>query len=159
MSEESTETKAVNYDTMRHIEAVRNLIGLAVKELLTRAQEHDQAKMVPPEVKYFAEFTPKLKDSRYGSEEYSNFLKELKPALDHHYARYRHHPEHFPNGINDMNLVDLLEMFCDWMASSRRHSDGNILKSIELNRTRFNMPDALVNIFRNTASYLEQLER
>lgn len=155
----STEIKAINYDTMRHIEAVRNLIGVVIKELLDRAKEHDQEKMKEPEVGIFAEFTPKLKHSTYGSPEYQEFLKEMKPALDHHYATYRHHSEHFPNGMNDMNLIDLMEMFCDWVASSRRHNDGNILKSIEINRTRFNMPDMMVNIFRNTASYLEQLEK
>ena len=70
---------------------------------------------------------------------------------------YRHHPEHFPNGINDMNLIDVLEMFCDWVASSKRHNDGNILKSIDINKERFNMPDELVSIMRNTAAYFEQL--
>jgi len=44
----------------------------------------------------------------------------MKPALEHHYALYRHHPEHFQNGIDDMNLIDLVEMFADWKASSER---------------------------------------
>ena len=68
----------------------------------------------------------------------------------------RIYDEIIENAINDMNLIDLVEMFCDWTASSRRHNDGNILKSIEINRSRFGMSDQLVNIFRNTASYLEQ---
>ena len=159
MSNESLETKATNYNTMRHIEAVRNLIDNVISELLIRGRQHDQTKMQSPEVELFMEFTPKLKSSTYGSPEYTEFLKDMKPALEHHYATYRHHPEHNPNGINDMNLVDLIEMFCDWMASSRRHNDGNLLKSIEINRTRFQMSDQLVNIFKNTATYLEQLEK
>lgn len=159
MSIESIEQKAINYDTMRHIEGVRNLIGLTVTELLKRAKEHDQEKMKDPEAGIFAEYTPMLKTSTYGSVEYQKFLTEMKLALDHHYAVYRHHPEHNPSGINDMNLIDIIEMFCDWVASSRRHNDGNILKSIEINRTRFAMSDQLVNIFRNTAAYFEQLER
>ena len=159
MSEESQEQKAMNYETMRHIEGVRNLIGLTITELLKRAKEHDQEKMKEPEVGIFMEYTPKLKGSTYGSPEYNQFLKEMKVALDHHYATYRHHPEHEPHGLDDMNLIDIMEMFCDWMASSRRHNDGNILKSIEINRTRFGMSDQLVNILRNTARYLEQLEK
>lgn len=27
--------------------------------------------------------------------EYNEFLKEMNVALQHHYANYRHHPEHF----------------------------------------------------------------
>lgn len=164
MSEENSELseleiKSVNYETMRHIESVRNILDLVVIELLNRGKEHDQEKMRSPEVELFTEYTKKLKTSTYGSPEYNQFLKEMKPALEHHYSNYRHHPEHFPNGINDMNLIDLIEMFCDWKASSKRHNDGNILKSIDINRTRFNIPDTLVNIFRNTASFLEQKEK
>ena len=41
-------------------------------------------------------------------------------------------------------------MFIDWLASTKRHTDGNILNSIEVNKSRFNMSDELVSIFRNT---------
>lgn len=150
------EEKAVNYDTLRHIEAVRNLLDQVVVELLNRGKQHDQTKMENPERQSFMEFTPKLKESTFGSPEYNNFLVEMKPALDHHYRTYRHHPEHNSRGIDDMNLIDIIEMFCDWKASSMRHNDGNILKSIEISRTRFNMSDQLVNIFKNTAVILEQ---
>mgnify|MGYP003311482372 CR=1 FL=1 len=54
------------------------------------------------EVELFAEVTPKIASTTYGSEEYNGFLDKLKPALDHHYASNRHHPQHFVNGINDM---------------------------------------------------------
>lgn len=95
---------------------------------------------------------------KYGSEEYTNYLQEMNGALQHHYANYRHHPEHFDKGINDMNLVDLVEMFCDWKASSMRHIDGNLLKSIDINASRFNMSSQLKQIFINTAKmYDEQL--
>lgn len=30
-----------------------------------------------------------------------------------------------------MNLIDIVEMFCDWKAASERQLDGNLLKSIE----------------------------
>ena len=54
-----------------------------------------------------------------------------------------------------MNLLDLIEMFCDWSASSQRHHDGNIRKSIEVNADRFGMSPQLTRIFENTASDLE----
>ena len=49
-----------------------------------------------------------------------------------------------------MNLVDLTEMICDWMAATMRHADGDIYKSLEINRKRFNIPDVLVKILKNT---------
>ena len=94
----------------------------------------------------------------YGSEEYQASLDALKPALEHHYASNRHHPEHFVNGINDMTLIDVLEMFCDWKASTLRQNDGNLLKSIETNAERFNMDGQLKQILMNTARMLDEHE-
>lgn len=143
-------------ETIKHIEKVREVVRVFVSKLITRAVDHDRLKLESPEVEIFAEYTPKLADTTYGSEEYMQFLEEMKPALQHHYANYRHHPEHFEKGINDMNLVDLVEMFCDWKASSMRHNDGNLLKSIDVNATRFNMASQLKQIFINTAKMYDE---
>jgi hypothetical protein len=123
--------------------------------LLARAEVHDQSKLDLPEVELLTKYTPKLAGVTYGSTEYQQLLAELKPALEHHYANNRHHPEHHKNGIDDMTLIDLLEMFCDWKAASERHNDGNINKSIEKNADRFSMSPQLVKIFENTVSHLE----
>lgn len=155
MSESLTlEHKATNYDTFRHIERVRNLLNGCVTELLLRGQKHDQSKLASPEVELFTEFTPKLAGSTYDSEEYNGFRKAMGSALEHHYANNRHHPEHFKNGIDDMNLLDIVEMLCDWKAASERHNNGNIRKSIEVNASRFKMSTQLVRILENTADLL-----
>lgn len=150
----SLEEKATNYDTFRHIERVRNLMNLCIADLLKRGEQHDQSKLESPEVEYFTEYTPKLAGSTYGSEEYKGFLTAIKPALDHHYANNRHHTEHHKNGISDMNLLDVLEMLCDWKAASERHNDGNIRKSIEINAKRYNLSPQLTEILENTADLL-----
>jgi hypothetical protein len=89
----SLEEKATNYDTFRHIERVRNLLNVVMRDLMDRAEKHDQSKLESPEVELFAEFTPKLAGSTYGSPEYEGFRKAMGPALDHHYAKNSHHPE------------------------------------------------------------------
>ena len=122
-------------ETQKHIEAVRKYIRFMIDKIDMRGVKHDASKLESPEVEVFAEYTPKLNSTTFGSEEYYANLEGMKSALDHHYASNRHHPEHFVNGINDMTLVDILEMFCDWKASTFRHNDGNLLKSIETNAT------------------------
>jgi hypothetical protein len=124
-------------------------------KLNTRCVVHDLSKLYEPEMSEFIRLTPKLKSSTYGSSEYKQFLKELGPALKHHYANNRHHPEHFENGYRDMNLIDIVEMFCDWVAATKRHDNGDIMRSIDLNKKRFCMSDDIVSIFKNTATYLE----
>ena len=149
------EQQATNASTSEHIRTVQRFIHLIANELLSRAILHDQSKLASPEVEAFTEYTPKLAASTYGSKEYDQFLKELGPALAHHYAKNRHHPEHFPEGISGMNLVDLVEMFCDWKAATMRHDDGNLLKSIEHNAKRFDISPQLAGVLRNTAELFD----
>lgn len=150
------EERSANHDTWRHIHRVQHYLLGAAKKLIDRAHRHDQSKLVPPEVGLFAEMTPKLAGVTYGSAEYEEFRKRLGPALAHHYANNAHHPEHWKHGVEDMSLLDLLEMFCDWMASSERHNDGNIRKSIEVNAGRFGMTPQLCRIFENTVDALRE---
>lgn len=142
-------------DTKAHISRVQYYISRCRGELKDRSAYHDCTKLVNPEAEIFEEYTEKLKGSTYGSDEYKQFLVEMKPALDHHYESFRHHPEHFENGIKDMNLIDMVEMLCDWKAASERHDDGDIYKSIELNQKRFNYDDDVKSILVNTAKFLD----
>jgi hypothetical protein len=150
------EQQAVNFETFRHIELVRNLLNVFSIDLMKRGEKHDQSKLAAPEVDLFTEYTCKLKDTTYGSPEYEAYREKMKPALDHHYAKNRHHPEHFKNGIDEMNLIDLIEMFCDWKAASMRHHDGNLRKSIEHNGKRFSMSPQLIKIFENSVEIIDE---
>lgn len=145
-------------ETQKHIDKVRKYIRFFTDKLTSRGENHDASKMESPEVELFAEHTERLSEIEYGSEEYKKELDALKPALEHHYAVNRHHPEHFPNGINEMNLVDLVELIADWKASSERHNNGNLLKSIEINAKRFNIGDQLTQILLNTARMMDEHE-
>lgn len=138
------------------MEAVRNYISFCIKELLHRAEQHDQTKLESPEKELFDEFTEKLRACTYASDEYNANKKLMGEALNHHYAHNRHHPEHHKHGIKDMTLIDLIEMLCDWKSSSMRHNDGNILKSIEKNQERFGYSDDLRIIFENTANLMKK---
>lgn len=156
-NEKMTEAET-NVETMKHQQMVRCFVDMFVVELLKRSREHDKSKTEPPELEWFTEFTSKLAGCTYGSPEYEEFLKELKVALGHHYARNRHHPEHFPDGINGMNLIDLVEMLCDWKAATMRHHDGNILRSLEVNAERFGIHPQLLRILRNTVEHFDMVK-
>jgi hypothetical protein len=142
-------------DTLAHQNLVAKYIFKIIHELSERAFDHDTSKLEPPEKECFDRVTPLLKDLTYGSDKYKETLSSMKEALDHHYANNRHHPEHFEHGISDMNLVDIVEMLCDWFAASQRHKDGSIRVSILRNADRFNYDGRLVSIFTNTIDFLE----
>ena len=161
LNDESIETLTVaecQVETQKHIETVRKYIRFMIDKIDMRGVKHDASKLESPEVEVFAEYTPKLNNTTFGSEEYYRNLENMKAALDHHYAANRHHPEHFVNGVNDMTLIDLLEMFCDWKASTLRHNDGNLLRSIETNAERFKIDSQLTQILINTARMIDEHE-
>lgn len=144
-------------DTLQHSRRVAELISPLAAELVQRGIQHDRSKTEPPEVGVFNEYTPKLKNSTYGSDEYKSFLAGMGAGLAHHYASNRHHPEHFTRGVDGMTLVDLLEMLADWKAATERHADGDLRRSLAVQRDRFGLSDQLVQILTNTAAYYDWL--
>lgn len=76
----SEKEKATNFETMQHIRQVGIYLNKFVRGLMERAEVHDQSKLQTPEVEAFTEFTSKLAASTYGSPEYDEFKKAMKPA-------------------------------------------------------------------------------
>ena len=142
-------------DTLNHIGKVRARLQECIGQLEARSWTHDSSKLEEPEKSAYDVATPKLKGLTYGSDEYKANVAELGAALKHHYAANSHHPEHYPNGIDGMSLFDVVEMFCDWKAATERHADGDMQRSIEVNRDRFAMSGQLCSIFENTRKLME----
>jgi len=110
-------------------------------KLFLRSIIHDFSKYGWTEAKGFATTIFDLKTSTYGTDEYKELLAKIKPCLDHHYSKNRHHPEFYESGIEGMMELDKIEMVIDWRAATRRHKDGDIYKSLEINQKRFGYSD------------------
>jgi len=141
-------------ETLEHIKEVSFYLGECIKNLVDRQDTHDSSKLKEPEKMYLDKFTPLLKKMAFGSEEYKETKLKMSVALNHHYANNKHHPENFINGINGMNLLDILEMFCDWMAATKRNPNGDIFRSIEIESREKGIDPQLVEILSNTAVWL-----
>lgn len=88
-------------DTLAHIARVNDLLCMCAQDLTNRGSIHDMSKTIEPEKSGFDACVPKLKNMKYGSEEYRAALREIKPVLEHHYQHNSHHPEHFAPAIID----------------------------------------------------------
>ena len=183
-------------DTQEHINKVREFLAEIKQNLAGRSNIHDLSKLQEPEKSMYDEFTPRLRASTYGSDEYKAMLEEMGVALKHHYENNSHHPEHYKiwhcplcesifknkdapidirfegevrlcpkccehgsimeatlepaSGIYGMSLLDVIEMLADWKAAVSRHADGDIQKSLIINKERFAMSDQLFEIMQNT---------
>ena len=91
----------------------------------------------------------------------------MAPTLEHHYATTRITPSTSSNGVEGMNLLDVMEMLCDWKAASQRMRpsapstrgdvpdyNSDFERSILLNQERFGYGDELAAILGNTAREL-----
>lgn len=193
--------KMTNNDTREHIMNVQRLLSSVITDFVERSVKHDASKLVNPELETFTRVTDRLNGLTYGSDEYKACLKDMGPALKHHYANNSHHPEYWdpiPSGekvyeyhcescaniyilllsdqseciycgqevmnitertfftesrVTSMTLMDVIEMLLDWKAASLRHADGDIYKSLEINKGRFELSQQLVEIMRNTIDY------
>ena len=152
-------------ETRAHISRVGDFLTAAINNLRDRQACHDDSKLVEPELSAFNVATPKLAELEYGSEEYKQSLRDLGPALQHHFQHNDHHPEHYENGVQGMSLLALVEMLCDWRAASermkQRTDDPEKVKTfaagLAYNQERFGYSDELAGILLNTARELGML--
>ena len=143
-------------DLIKHCEAVKVIGADFITALKDRLEKHDESKFSNEEFPELAKSSAKLFNLTYPSPEYDENLAALKKTLSHHYANSRHHPEHYANGVKDMTLLDIIEMYIDWFAATKKHHDGNLRLSIEANQKRFGFSDELKQIFDNTIELFDK---
>lgn len=121
--------------------------------LTIRAELHDLSKLAPPEREVFEVFTPKLKTLVYDSPEYKQALKDMGEGLQHHYQYNSHHPEHHNNAVENMGLLDVIEMFCDWCAAC---DQKRVQLDIDKNVARWGIPADIARLLTKTRDQLRQ---
>lgn len=144
-------------NVLQHKRLVASYLESVVSDLFERAIVHDDSKFGPEEFDAYEEALPKFEKTVYGSPEYIQVCRDIKPAINHHITSNRHHPEYFgEKGITGMSLIDLVEMTCDWLAASQRGKDGDIDKGLEINKERYGIDDQLFEIIKNTVAHLKK---
>lgn len=139
-------------DVKEHISLVQKWINNFVWVMQGRAKVHDKSKLESPEKEMFDEYTWRLKNTVFGSEEYQKQLDGMGEALKHHYQNNAHHPEHYPNGVDGMTLFNLVEMVCDWMAAAEKK---NVAIDMDYLQSRFGISLQLRSIIENTLKEID----
>jgi hypothetical protein len=146
-----TETYDSRADTLLHIARVRANLDAFVVEMLRRGRVHDASKFGAEEKPTVDEAAVALRGIAYGSPEHQDLVRRLRPGLEHHYRVNSHHPEHYGNaGIAGMDLFDVVEMLCDWMAAALRRPEDGL--RLDFNARYFGISDQLAAILANTVA-------
>jgi hypothetical protein len=135
-----------------HKFVVLQQMNIIIQELIKRAQDHDNSKFSEEEFPFLVKAMDDLHKVQFGTPEYAEVREKWSGLFNSHYKKNSHHPEFYPNGIEDMNLLDLVELLCDWKAASmRKENGGTISNSIRVGTERYGLSSQLVKILENTA--------
>lgn len=148
------EESAYEKDFHAHRRLVDRGLRDIATELVVRANMHDRSKMEPEEREIYERVTPEFASVQYGTPEYEAVKAKLGPALEHHYQHNDHHPEHFENGVAQMDLAQLTEMVADWYAAIRRDPNAHLMESLEKLREKYHIQSQLYGIILNTIVWL-----
>lgn len=116
--------------------------------LLKRANNHDNSKLVGPELQLLSNLGCKKEIFKNPNIQLSKYESEI---IENHWKNNRHHPEHF-NEVQEMSELDIIEMVCDWYARSLQYTT-NFLDFVKTRQeNRFHFPNEM---FKKIWKYCE----
>ena len=125
-------------------------LSVLIKALIDRASEHDLDKFHPEVVDKHCEMFEDFQKTKpdYGTPGYDEVKDRFEDIIKRHYQASRHHPEHFERGIDGMNLVDMMEMVCDWVAATPK--DQDVFDAVGLNCSKYGIDEQLMVLIVRT---------
>lgn len=141
-------------DTLMHVAEVQERLEDMIHDLRKRGLCHDRTKFQELEFDTFCRTRPRFKGVKFGTPDYDAVVEEAREAVEHHHHHNRHHTTYYDGGIEDMNLLDVLEMLADWRAAARRSKGQSFEESLPKAFERYNVPEVLREMIGRTIQYL-----
>jgi len=144
--------KTIN-NILEHKKKVKDRMLFLAKEIIKRAEEHDDSKLKQPEINWLIEMDKEPK-VEYGTPEYFEKIKRWDKFFKHHYKNNKHHPAHYnEQGVYGMTIVDLVEMMCDVISYIKELHVYQASKIIKEQKERFDIDEGIAQILINTLNY------
>ena len=140
-------------ETIRnHRNRVANYMACIAQMIKLRGEEHDVSKLSPVEFPVYSRAIGEFEKYSFGSDGYEKAKESIKQATDHHYKLNRHHIEYFSDGIDGMNLIDLIELLCDWKSATLNHPEnpGDMARSLQVATEKYKISPQLARVLYNT---------
>ena len=120
---------------IRHKEIVEKNFDKFIARLNERKITHDESKIKEDEFSGFEILDSDEVFKKFGTPEYKELI-EKNEGIKLHYERNSHHPEHFEEGIDEMNIFDIIEMVIDWKSAAETYNN-DFEKSLDYSIKRF----------------------
>lgn len=137
----------------RHIMTVQSLVRRLAYQLMLRADTHDLSKFAPDEFGGMIEIDRIADEQGLNSPAYMEALSG--GAIQLHQSRHPHHPEYHSRGIEDMSLLDIVEMVCDWKAANQLRGHPAWGESVQMMADRLNLSSEYLFLINLIAKELE----
>lgn len=141
-------------DVWKHRHLVAELMVKASIILLGAGVVHDASKLTDKERPYYEKPVWALNHSgvEYGSPEYKRLTAQMGQGWEHHKAANAHHPEFYgqePEALSMMNMFEMIEMLCDWIAASKRKGNDPA-QAMKFLKEKYPVSEQLEKILLNT---------
>ena len=137
-----------------HKTAVEISMNKLAKRIRIRGSRHDNSAMSGLEHAIGSMYSKHKLPTHWISDPTTlgNYPKDIQSAIKSHYENNDHHPEHFENGMYDMNIIQLTEMICDVFETLRENgvSQSDVHHHIEHMCNNYNIAEPLSSIIKNT---------
>ena len=114
MGQENSQQTSTEEYISGHISRVQKWISKFSTILYIRGLNHDRSKLCEPELSMWKKMDEEPRYP-YGTKEYQEKLNRYQELFKLHYKRNKHHPEHWSGYYLEMDLIDIIEMLCDWL--------------------------------------------
>ena len=146
-------------DVMRIRRAlVQDKLSTVARELISRGRTHDNSALGSPEIEVYHRFFLEYQKYKIGDPRKDEVFTQMAEAIGHHFQYNDHHPEHFENGINDMDLIRLMQFTADIMSWSEQEQI-DIFEILPMIRDKCGMTDQVYNLICNTITEIKRLGR
>ena len=110
---------AVRFTDMMRIRRalVQDKLSTVARELISRGRTHYNSALGSPEIEVYHRFFPEYRQYKIGDPRKDEVFTQMAGAIGHHFRYNDHHPEHFENGINEMDLIQHIQFtaaFLSW---------------------------------------------
>jgi hypothetical protein len=148
------------HDIIDHKEKVgKNLLKIQT-EIGRRMYSHDNDKIANDTIfEVYEQYNSKLRNEKYDSPEFLKYAKIMRPAVQLHTSKNRHHFYDKSNQIKneEVDLIDLIEVLCDWIGATERNPNIDFKEALEYNFEKYNIPKEWRIIMLNT--YINYLKK
>lgn len=138
---------------------VNTLMKRVSNELRKRGSRHDNSKFSGLEASlgdmYHNEYA-KINVLTPSKADVDDYVNKTQAATIEHYKLNDHHVEHFEHGLNDMDLIQIIELVCDSLAhlKERGHTDSECVREIERQFINYGASNDIIDVVKNTVKHL-----